>query len=56
MTAAIFDDHIELGQVEKADISLSLMAMPKETTPNLLTVFDKKEELFTLRIRKTQNH
>ncbi|KAJ6907573.1 hypothetical protein NC651_018100 [Populus alba x Populus x berolinensis] len=51
MTAAIFDDHIELGQVEKADISLSLMAMPKETTSNLPTVFDEKEELFTLRIQ-----
>lgn len=51
MTAAIFDDHIELGQVEKADMSLSLMAMPKETTSNLLTVSDEKEELFTLRIQ-----
>jgi hypothetical protein len=51
MTTTIFDDHIELGQVKKADMSLSLMAMSKETTSNLLTVSNEKEELFTLRIQ-----
>jgi hypothetical protein len=37
MTTTILNDHIELGQMEEADMSLSLMAMPKETTSNLLT-------------------
>ncbi|KAA8538962.1 hypothetical protein F0562_025654 [Nyssa sinensis] len=54
MTVTITSDQIELGLVEEADKSLSLMAMPKETSSSSPATIDKKEELFNVRIQIKQ--
>lgn len=42
------EEQIELGHVTGVDQSLSLMAMSNETSLDLQTPPDMKEELFTL--------
>ncbi|KAA8542785.1 hypothetical protein F0562_023937 [Nyssa sinensis] len=54
MTVTTTSDQIELGRVEEADKSLSLMAMPKETSSSSPTTIDEKEELFNVRIQIKQ--
>ncbi|KAA8518207.1 hypothetical protein F0562_015681 [Nyssa sinensis] len=54
MTVTTTSDQIELGRVEEADKSLSLMAMPKETSSSSPATIDEKEELFNVRIQIKQ--
>ncbi|KAA8546775.1 hypothetical protein F0562_003204 [Nyssa sinensis] len=54
MTVTTTSDQIELGWVEEADKTLSLMAMPKETRSSSPTTTNEKEELFNVRIQIKQ--
>ncbi|KAA8550299.1 hypothetical protein F0562_001983 [Nyssa sinensis] len=54
MTVTTTSDEIELGWVEEADKSLSLMAMPKETSSSSPATTDEKEELFNVQIQIKQ--
>ncbi|KAA8535891.1 hypothetical protein F0562_030894 [Nyssa sinensis] len=54
MTVTTTSNQIELGRVEEADKSLSLMAMPKETSSSSPATIDEKEELFNVRIQIKQ--
>ncbi|KAA8521664.1 hypothetical protein F0562_012346 [Nyssa sinensis] len=54
MTVTTTSDQIELGWVEEADKSFSLIAMPKETSSSSPATIDEKEELFNVRIQIKQ--
>ncbi|KAA8534380.1 hypothetical protein F0562_031869 [Nyssa sinensis] len=54
MTVTTTSDQIELGWVEEADKSLSLMAMSKETNSSSPATTDEKKELFNVQIQIKQ--
>lgn len=54
MITAAKGDHIELGRVEEAVRSLSLMAIPKEIGFSSITTMEEKEELFNVQIQIKQ--